>query len=74
LDTSKLEQIREETDVVLKAYEDWAERYYTHGKNFKKLVKNYAKIERIMNHYFKKLEKQALQQINWDEYEKKVNG
>jgi hypothetical protein len=74
MNKSKLVKIRTELDAYLKANQPWAERYYKHGEHFKTLLTESANLERAFRTYFKKTEKRILSKIDWDKYEKNLNG
>lgn len=69
-DMHKLREIRDETDIYIGASENWADTYFIHDAQFKTLLLNKAKLERLFNQYFHRIAPKLINKIKWDKYEK----
>ena len=59
----KLRKIRDELDIYLGASENWANSYFEHDEQFKNLLKNKAKLERLFKNYFHNIAPKLINKI-----------
>lgn len=69
-DAHKLREIRDATDIYIGASENWADTYFIHDEQFKTLLLNKAKLERLFNQYFHRIAPKLIDKVKWDKYEK----
>jgi hypothetical protein len=75
VEIEKLKKIREQLDVFITGSDlPWAKEYTNDGEHFENLLKNASKLERNVKKYFKQLAPKIIDKIDWDKYEKRLNG
>lgn len=68
-----VEQVREASDMILRASENWAPRYKKDKDTFKALVRMETRIETNVRRYFRELAKERIDTlVNWPEVAGKV--
>src|SRR3990167_26236 len=70
----ELEYEIEHLDRLIKAAEDWSKQYKRDKKSYAELIKNEARLERVLRTYFRELAQRVHTFIDWNAYNATVKA
>lgn len=68
MDNIKLREIRNNLDLYIGASENWADSYFVHDAEFKTLLLNKAKLERMFKRYLIDIAPKLIDKIDWTKF------